>query len=174
MIPKNSSSSLQRKPLFPGNSCFPLSPAKRPLIEKDDPSLVENHADFPIDRKDQLKTIISILGTPKDEMDTSFISDLQAEEYIQIFTQRPCINFEEKYPNSSQESIDLLLKMLCFNPYFRITIDECLNHSFFASVRDLDKEQVAPHEVAYSFENEGDLSEERLRELILEEVDYFN
>jgi hypothetical protein len=41
-------------------------------------------------------------------------------------------------------------------------------------VRDLDKEASAPKEIAFAFEHEGDLSEARLRELILEEVDYFN
>lgn len=53
-------------------------------------------------------------------------------------------------------------------------MEECLNHSYFASVRDLDKEKEAPKEIAFAFESEGDLSESRLRELILEEVDYFN
>lgn len=144
------------------------------MIEKDDPSLVENHAEFPIDRKDQLKMIFNVLGTPQDEMDISFISDSQAESYIQIFSNKKGINFEDKYPNSSQESIDLLLKMLWFNPYFRITVDEWLNHPFFGSVRDLDKELTAPEEIGFSFETEGDLSEDRLRKLLLEEVDYFN
>ena len=82
MIPSNSTSSLQRRPLFPGNSWFPLSPAKRPILEKDDPSLSDHHGDFPIDRKDQLKTIFNVIGTPKDEMDVSFISDELAEDYI--------------------------------------------------------------------------------------------
>ena len=86
----------------------------------------------------------------------------------------PGISFEDKYPNSSDESIDLLLKMLTFNPFFRITVDECLNHPFLQSVRDLDKEITAPSEIAFKFESEGDLSEARLRALILEEVDYFN
>ena len=174
MIPSNSTSSLQRRPLFPGNSWFPLSPAKRPILEKDDPSLSDHHGDFPIDRKDQLKTIFNVIGTPKDEMDVSFISDELAEDYIKIFLKNPGISFEDKYPNSSDESIDLLLKMLTFNPFFRITVDECLNHPFLQSVRDLDKEITAPSEIAFKFESEGDLSEARLRALILEEVDYFN
>ena len=118
--------------------------------------------------------IFSMIGTPQDEMDVSFISDKQAEDYIKIFANKPGVDFEEKYPNASKEAIDLLTKMLTFNPYYRITLDEILNHDFFASVRDLEKEKTAPKEVAFDFEMEGDLSEERLRELILEEVDHFN
>lgn len=174
MAPNNTTSSLQRRPLFQGNSCFPLSPSKRPMIEKDDPMLADHHSEFPIDRKDQLKMIFNVMGTPQDDMDISFISDSQAEEYIQVFSNKKGVSLEEKYPHSSSEAIDLLQKMLCFNPFFRISVDECLNHSFFASVRDLDKENSSAKEIAFAFENEGDLSEKRLRELILEEVDYFN
>lgn len=144
------------------------------MIEKDDPILLENHSEFPIDRKDQLKMIFNIMGTPQDEMDISFISDVQAENYIQIFSNKSGINFEEKYPNSSSESIDLLLKMLIFNPYYRITVDECLNHPFFASVRDPDREVTAESEVAFSFETEGDLPEKRLRELFIEAINIYN
>lgn len=111
----------KRRPLFQGNSCFPLSPAQRPMVEKDDPILLDNHYEFPIDRKDQLKIILNTIGTPQDEMDVSFISDKQAEEYIKIYANKPGINMEEKYPNSSPEALDLLSKMLKFNPYFRIT-----------------------------------------------------
>jgi mitogen-activated protein kinase 1/3 len=144
------------------------------MIEKDDPILADHHSDFPIDRKDQLKMIFNIMGTPQDDMDVSFISDQQAEDYIQIFASKSGSGLHDKYPNSSAEAIDLLSKMLTFNPYFRVSIDECLNHPFFASVRDLDKEVTASKEIAFAFESEGDLSEARLRELILEEVDHFN
>lgn len=163
-----------RRPLFQGNSWFPLSPAKRPMIEKDDPMLSDHHSEFPIDRKDQLKMIFNIIGTPQDDMDVSFISDQQAEDYIQIFANKPGINLEDKYPNSSAEALDLLKRMIWFNPYYRINIDECLNHDFFSSVRDLDKEKKSSKELSFAFEGEGDLSEDRLRELILEEVDFFN
>lgn len=164
----------QRRPLFQGNSCFPLSPAKRPMIEKDDPIILDHHSEFPIDRKDQLKMIFNLIGTPQDEMDISFISDKQAEEYIHIFANKSGVSLEEKYPNSSPEALDLLKRMLWFNPYYRITCEEVLNHNFFASVRDLEKEKKAPKEIVFPFESEGDLPESRLRELILEEVDYFN
>lgn len=94
------------------------------MIEKDDPLLLDHHSEFPIDRKDQLKMIFNVLGTPNDDMDISFVSDSQADDYIQIFSHKPGVSLEEKYPNSSPEAIDLLQKMLSFNPFFRITVDE--------------------------------------------------
>eukprot|EP00343_Euplotes_focardii_P002284 CAMPEP_0205806978 /NCGR_PEP_ID=MMETSP0205-20121125/10634_1 /ASSEMBLY_ACC=CAM_ASM_000278 /TAXON_ID=36767 /ORGANISM="Euplotes focardii, Strain TN1" /LENGTH=119 /DNA_ID=CAMNT_0053080601 /DNA_START=393 /DNA_END=752 /DNA_ORIENTATION=+ len=118
--------------------------------------------------------IFNIIGTPQDDMDVSFISDQQADDYIQIFANKSGMSLQDKYPNSSSEALDLLSQMLTFNPYYRLDIEECLNHDFFASVRDLDKEKTAPKEIAFAFESEGDLPEKRLRELILEEVDFFN
>lgn len=97
-----------------------------------------------------------------------FILDSESLSY------RDGVDLASKFSNASEEGIDLLKKMLCFNPYFRITVDECLSHPFFASIRDLDNETCAKKEIAFSFENEGDLSESRLRELILQEVDHFN
>lgn len=105
-------SSAHRRPLFQGNSCFPLSPAKRPMIEKDDPLLQDHCSEFPIDRKDQLKLIFSVIGTPQDEMDLSFISDKQAEDYIQIFANKSGVDLTEKFPSASKEALDLLKKML--------------------------------------------------------------
>jgi serine/threonine protein kinase len=44
------------------------------------------------------------------------------------------------YPGAGEEAIDLLHKILVFNPYFRISIDECLEHSFFKKCRKAEKE----------------------------------
>lgn len=40
-----------------------------------------------------------------------------------------------KFPGSSNEAVDLLKKLLAFNPYYRATLDEALSHPFLASVR---------------------------------------
>jgi serine/threonine protein kinase len=44
------------------------------------------------------------------------------------------------YPGAGDEAIDLLHRILVFNPYFRINIDECLEHPFFNKLRKEDKE----------------------------------
>lgn len=57
-----------RKPLFPGKSCFPLSPDKTPGPVK------LNDKGFRINEGDQLNVIFDIIGTPKEE-DLSFVTD---------------------------------------------------------------------------------------------------
>jgi serine/threonine protein kinase len=37
------------------------------------------------------------------------------------------------FPGAPNEAVDLLKKMLQFNPYQRITLEECLSHPFIAA-----------------------------------------
>lgn len=79
-----------------------------------------------------------------------------------------------RYPGAGSEAIDLLNKMLQFNPYFRITIDEALNHPIFAKVRNPEKEVVAKSKVLIEFDQSKEvLDRKKLRQLFLEEVKYF-
>ena len=59
-----------------------------------------------------------------------------------------------------------------FNPYFWPTVDECLSHPFFVGVRKEEKELGATEKIKFDFEKEM-LDKDRLRALILEEIDYF-
>lgn len=73
----------------------------------------------------------------------------------------------KKYPGAAEESIDLLNKMLQFNPYFRISIEDALEHSCFEKLRkDKCKERVASHTIEIDFEGEQ-LDRESLRELFI-------
>lgn len=75
----------------------------------------------------------------------------------------PRLDLKKKYQGSSDGAIDLLDKMLHFNPYFRVKVDEALDHPFFKSIRSASKEQTAPGEVSIPFENE-EISVQMLRE----------
>lgn len=66
------------------------------------------------------------------------------------------------YPGAGEEAIDLLQRILIFNPYFRITIDEALAHPFFKKVRKTDKEVNSDKEVQIEFEKEN-LDKKKLR-----------
>lgn len=73
------------------------------------------------------------------------------------------------YPGAGPDAIDLLNKMLVFNPYFRISVDEALAHPFFKKVRKNEKEVIADKDILIEFEKDI-LDKKRLRKLFLEEV----
>ncbi len=109
--------------------------------------------------------IFEVLGCPTEE-DISHITDSKAINYLKSFKEIPRLDLSKKYPGSSTSSIDLLDKMLQFNPYFRIKTDEALEHPYFKHIRSASKEQIAPSEVSIPFENEK-LCTEKLREQFL-------
>lgn len=58
MMKENAPTFLDRSPLFPGTSCFPLSPERSAIAKK---------GGFPYSNTDQLTVIFSVLGTPTEK-----------------------------------------------------------------------------------------------------------
>ena len=124
----------ERKPLFPGKACYPLSPPKSPDMN------YKKINDFPHSVHDQLyfflysrSVIFKIIGTP-DNID--FISDERAKHYIKSFGKVERKPFKELFKNLTPEAEDFLLRSLEFNPNKRMTISEAVNHKLFADIRE--------------------------------------
>lgn len=75
MIKEHAATYFDRGPLFPGTSCFPLSPDSNARAKK---------SGFPVTLQDQLNMIFEVLGTPT-EKDLSFVTDDKALEYLKSF-----------------------------------------------------------------------------------------
>ena len=163
MMKENAPTFLDRKPLFPGKSCFPLSPDKNPT---------EQRKGFPFSSQDQLAVIFEVIGTPS-ELDKSFVTDQKALEYLDSFPLRQKLDLKKMYPGATEEALDFLAKTLQFNPYFRLGLDESLKHPFFATVRKKDKENIAGQPVALEFEK-TELDKKTLRELFLLEIGHYS
>lgn len=163
MMKENAATYLDRHPLFPGTSCFPLSPDHKACVKK---------SGFPSSNSDQLNVIFDVIGTPTEE-EMSFVTDAKALEYLKTFSHRARVDLKTKYPAAGDDALDLLNKMLVFNPFYRITVDECLNHGFLQPVRDKSLETVEPEEIKLAFESEKGLDERKLRALFMEEISYY-
>lgn len=137
MMKESAPTYLDRKPLFPGKSCFPLSPDK---------SVKEERKGFPFSKNDQLCMIFDVIGTPNED-DKCFVTDAKALEYLEAFPPKTRLDLSTMYPGAGADALDLLNKMLVFNPYFRISVEEALNHPFFKRVKKLEKEVMAPHDI---------------------------
>ena len=160
MMKENASTFMDRQPLFPGKSCFPLSPGKN--------KVKVNEYGFPNEKADQLNVIFDVIGSPNEES-MGFVTDPNAFLYLKSLSQKKKnkINFKTKFPGSCDESLDLLQKMLIFDPYKRITVNECLEHPFFKSIRDPSKEEEATFDLEFEFEKDNNLTIEKLRSLFI-------
>jgi len=63
----------------------------------------------------QLQMMINLLGTPSKE-DMMFIQSEQSKDFINQMPKRQKINLKEFFPSSNPLAIDLLSKLLVFNP----------------------------------------------------------
>jgi len=90
MMKESAPTYLDRKPLFPGKSCFPLSPDK---------SVKQERNGFPYSTEDQLAIIFQVIGTPTEE-ETSFVTDTKALQYLSAFPQTERHNLLLKYPGA--------------------------------------------------------------------------
>lgn len=86
---------------------------------------------------------------------------------------RPKVDLRKMYPGATDEAIDFLQKTLVFNPYFRITLEDCFKHPFFAKVRKEEKEKIIGSPVSLDFEK-LDLDKRTLRELFLQEISNYH
>lgn len=165
LLKDNCFNPLDRKPLFPGKSCFPLSPPK------DQTSLPKTNHGYPVDSRDQLNLIFDVIGTPSEE-DMDFITDQHAKEYLKSFEEKPKRNLRERFIGSTEASLDLLQRMIEFNPNKRITIMECFDHPFFAKVRKTNMEVTSDYTLNLDYEN-FELTVDELRERFVNVINVF-
>ena len=121
---------------------------------------------------DQINKITDILGSP-NENDMSYITNPHAINFINNLPKRKKISFNQMFPNGNPLAIDLLEKMLCFNPKKRITIEQCLAHPYFKEVRDKNLEKTALHSFDWSFDKMP-LNKPCLQKLVYEQSLYFH
>ncbi|KAH8741466.1 mitogen-activated protein kinase 2 [Cryptosporidium ryanae] len=161
MLKENVAYYSDRSPLFPGSSCFPLSPDNK-----------QNGEDYRFKirgNRDQLNMIFNVLGSPQEE-DIEMLEKEDAKRYIRIFNRRSGIDLQTRFPGASNLAIDLLKKMLVFNPYRRITVDEALSHPLFKNIRNEKLEVISDEKVTLPFDDWGSMSEKELRYCFLKEI----
>lgn len=119
------------------------------------------------DYVDQLNQILSILGTPDDETLRRIGSD-RALMYIRSLPKTPKIPFSQLYPKATPLALDLLEKLLKFDPAERITVEEALAHPYLEAYHDVEDEPS--HKKPFDFSFEALDSIEDMRKMISQEV----
>ncbi|RWV80991.1 hypothetical protein BHE74_00046040 [Ensete ventricosum] len=123
------------------------------------------------DHVHQLRLLMELIGTP-NEADLDFVNE-NARRYIRQLPRHPRQSIHEKFPHVHPTAIDLVERMLTFDPRQRVTVEDALAHPYLASLHDISDEPVCMAPFSFDLEQHA-LSEEQMKELIYREAIAFN
>lgn len=132
-----------RKPLFPGKSTL-----------------------------NQLSVINEKIGSPTDH-DLRNITNVKARKYMKSLPQRPMVNWNELLRGASNSEIDLIKRMLTWDPTRRITAEEAIEHPFFKQLHDPMDEPITFPMETYEFER-SDVTMHDMRKYLWNEIQRFH
>ncbi len=131
---------LDRKPLFPGK-----------------------------ESSEQIELILSILGTPKIE-DIYKDGRSNSRELIYKYGKLERVPWKDLFPNAPDDALDLLDKMLKFDPDKRVTVEQAMKHKYFDDLpMEVDEKPEPVSKFDFEFEDQ-DLSTNDIKDLILHEI----
>jgi serine/threonine protein kinase len=116
---------------------------------------------------DQIQKIISVLGSPSKE-DLEFITNQQAKEFVLKLPKRTKQSFANLFPKANPVALDLLSKILVFNPHKRYTIEQSISHPYFVGLHNPEEEPIAEKPFDWAFDD-IELTKENLQSMIYEE-----
>ncbi|KAF8395023.1 hypothetical protein HHK36_018962 [Tetracentron sinense] len=120
------------------------------------------------DHVHQMRLLTELLGTPS-ESDIGFVRNEDARRYIRQLPTHPRQPFTKIFPHVHPVAIDLIEKMLTFDPTKRITVEEALAHPYFESLHDIADEPVCTEPFSFDFEQQA-LGEEQMKDMIYREA----
>ncbi|TVU35818.1 hypothetical protein EJB05_17724 [Eragrostis curvula] len=118
----------------------------------------------------QLDLMTDLLGTPS--MDTiSRVRNEKARRYLSSMRKKEPISFSQKFPNADPLALDLLQRLLAFDPKDRPTAEEALAHPYFKGLAKVEREPSCQPITKMEFEFERRrVTKEDIRELIFREI----
>ncbi|KAF5200424.1 Mitogen-activated protein kinase [Thalictrum thalictroides] len=124
------------------------------------------------DHVHQMRLLTELLGTPT-AAELGFVRNEDARRYIQQLPSHPRQPFASLFPHINPAALDLVERMLTFDPNKRITVEEALDHPYLARLHDIADEPVCPEPFSFEFEQQV-LTEEQMKEMIYREALAFN
>ncbi|KAG2295897.1 hypothetical protein Bca52824_042566 [Brassica carinata] len=84
----------------------------------------------------QLRLITELVGSP-DNSSLGFLRSDNARRYVRQLPRYPKQQFAARFPKMPPSAIDLLERMLIFDPNWRILVDEALGHAYLSLYHDV-------------------------------------
>lgn len=120
------------------------------------------------DHVNQFSIITELLGTPPDDVIKTIASE-NTLRFVQSLPKRERVPFSKKFTNADPLALDLLEKMLVFDPRARITATDALAHEYLAPYHDPTDEPVAAEVFDWSF-NDADLPVDTWKVMMYSEI----
>lgn len=130
---------INRKPLFPGTTT-----------------------------QSQLQLIINTIGSPT-ENDLAGCTNPKAREFMDQQPYREPVDFSTLFPTADPTEVDMVAKLLRWNPDERMTVDEALEHPFVSDLHDPFDEPITYPIESFEFER-PDIQIPELKMLLWEEI----
>ncbi|GAA5861563.1 hypothetical protein JCM5353_002075 [Sporobolomyces roseus] len=119
---------------------------------------------------DQLNIVLHFLGTPTDKT-LRRVGSPRAQDYIRSLPYKPGVPFAQLFPSANPLALDLLSKLLAFDPHERISCEDALIHPYLSVWHEPADEPLCERRFDFGFETEESM--EGMRRLIVEEVESF-
>jgi p38 MAP kinase len=120
------------------------------------------------DHVNQFSIITELLGTPPEDVIQSIASE-NTLRFVQSLPKRERVDFRQKFANADDSAIDMLEKMLVFDPKKRVDATNGLEHEYVSPYHDPSDEPVAAEPFDWSF-NDADLPVDTWKVMMYSEI----
>ena len=134
---------LLRKPLFPGKSTL-----------------------------NQLSIIVERIGSPTED-DLNALSNVKARRFMMSLPHRDMVDWSQLLVGATPEEVDIISRMLTWDPSKRITADEAVEHPYFEKLHDPFDEPVTYPIDDFDFER-SDVTMEQMRREVWSEILHYH
>ncbi|KAF8489324.1 kinase-like domain-containing protein, partial [Gautieria morchelliformis] len=121
---------------------------------------------------DQLNRILDVLGTPDDRVFDRICSE-KAKAYVRSLPVRKPQPFHKIFPKADVQVLDLLSKMITWDPDKRLSVIEALDHPWLANYHDPTDEPACPTTFDRYKDYENLTTLEEFRKAIWNEIEDF-